>query len=81
MASLTVEGMSDDVLPGMRRNDELNRQSPNSQAIVTSECAAGSVLCDPEAILTQVRAARARMAGVRLLTPEEIEQAIDEGRP
>ncbi|MFL5542668.1 MAG: FitA-like ribbon-helix-helix domain-containing protein [Longimicrobiaceae bacterium] len=81
MASLTVKGIPDDVLDGMRRIAEQHRRSLNSEAIVAFERAVGPVLYDPEAILAQVRAARARMAGVRSLSPEEIERAIEDGRP
>lgn len=81
MASLTVKGIPDDILNGMRRSAELHRRSLNSEAIVAFERAVGPVLYDPDAILAKVRAARAQMAGVRPLTPEEIERAIEDGRP
>ena len=81
MVSLTVKDIPDDVLAGMRRNAELNRRSLNSEAIVAFARAVGPGPCDPEAVLTQVRAARARMATVHPLSPGEIERAIAEGRP
>jgi plasmid stability protein len=81
MASLTVKGIPDDVLEGMRRKAELHRRSLNSEAIVAFERAVGPTLFDPDAVLAQVRAARERMAGVTPLTPEEMERVINEGRP
>jgi len=81
MASLTVKGIPDNVLEGMRRRAELHRRSLNSEAIVAFERAVGPTLFDPQEMLARVQAIRERIGSVTPLTAEEMEEAINEGRP
>ena len=81
MASLTVRGIPDELLERMRRSAELHRRSLNSEAIAAFESAAAPTPFDPQEMLARVRALHAQIGSVRTLTPEELEEAINEGRP
>jgi plasmid stability protein len=81
MASLTVKGIPDHVLVGMRRSAELHRRSLNSEAIVAFERNVGSSPRDPAEVLARLDELHREIGRVSTLTPEELEAAIDEGRP
>ena len=81
MASLTVKGIPDDLLKGMRERARVHRRSLNSEAIVAFERNVGSVSRDPEELLARLDALHRQIGSVRHLTPEEMEDAINEGRP
>jgi|GEM_PF-202700 len=81
MASLTIKGVPSDLLERMRRNAELHRRSLNSEAIVAFERSIGPTVFDPAEVLRRVKLLHEEIGSVRTLTPEEMEEAIDEGRP
>ncbi|HKP75007.1 MAG TPA: hypothetical protein VJT67_05655 [Longimicrobiaceae bacterium] len=81
MASLTIKGIPDDILAGLRRSAELHRRSLNSEAIVAFERNIGDAPLDPEEVLARVRALHREIGTVTHLTPEEMEDTINEGRP
>lgn len=81
MASLTIKGVPDDLLERMRRSAELHRRSLNSEAIVAFERSVGPTVLDPEEVLRRVRQLHEQIGSVTTLTPEEMEEAINEGRP
>ena len=81
MTSLTVTGIPDELLERMRRSTKLHRRSLNSEAIAAFERAAAPTPFDPQEMLARVRALRAQFGSVTPLTPEELEKAINEGRP
>jgi len=79
MATLTVKGISDDVLDLLRQKAEANRRSLNSEVLVTIERAVGRGPIDPEAFLERVRRRRERM-NVSEISPELLREAREEGR-
>jgi plasmid stability protein len=81
MASLTVKGIPDDLLKGMRERARAHRRSLNSEAIVAFERALGPTRFDPQEMLARVRALHEQIGSVTPMTPEEMEEAINEGRP
>lgn len=81
MACLTITGIPDELLERMRRSAELHRRSLNSEAIAAFERAAPPTPVDPQEMLARIRALRAQFGSVTALTPEELEETINEGRP
>jgi antitoxin FitA len=81
MASLTVKGIPDDLLKGMRERARVHRRSLNSEAIVAFEHNVRTASRDPQEVLARLQALHREIGSVRHLTPEEMEAAIDEGRP
>jgi plasmid stability protein len=81
MASLTVKGIPDDLLKGMRERARAHRRSLNSEALVAFERSVGSVPRNPDEILARLDALHREIGSVPHLTPEEMEDAINEGRP
>jgi plasmid stability protein len=81
MASLTIKGIPDPLLDGMRRSAELHRRSLNSEALVAFERNVQSAPLDSEEVLALIRALHDEIGIVPHLTPEEMEDAINEGRP
>lgn len=80
MPSLTIKGISDELLNSLRRSAEVNRRSINSEVLLRLERAEGLKPIDPEEFLSRVRTRRERLQ-VLPLTDEFLEQARAEGRP
>jgi plasmid stability protein len=81
MASLTVKGIPDDLLGAMRHTARRHRRSLNSEAIVAFERNVRTVARDPDEVLARLEALHREIGTIPHLTPEEMEAAIDEGRP
>ena len=81
MATLTLKGIPDDLLERLRKRAELHRRSLNGEALFVLEQSVGPKLIDPAEMLSRVRAVRAEMGNVPPLTPEQMEEVINEGRP
>ena len=81
MASLTIKGIPDDLLSAMRHTAQRHRRSLNSEAIVAFERAVRTAPRDPEEVLARLQALHREIGSVRHFTPEEMEDAINEGRP
>jgi hypothetical protein len=81
MPSLTIKGISPDLLEGMRRTAQRHRRSLNSEAIVAFERNVASAAPEPDEVLARLGALHREIGNVTSLTPEEIEDAVERGRP
>jgi len=81
MATITVKNIPDDVYARLKKQAKYNRRSVNSEVIVLMERAtiAYRTDADVERILADAKALRDSMNFVA--TEEEIDRAINEGRP
>jgi plasmid stability protein len=83
MANLTVKGIPDELHAQIKRRAGENHRSMNREILQILEEAmerAPQTRPDAEEILQRLRTFRGKMHGPGL-TPEEIDRAIDEGRP
>jgi hypothetical protein len=80
MPSLTIKGISSELLDGIRRSAEENRRSINSEVLLLLERAVGRAPIDAGEFLARVRARRERLQ-LPPLTDEFLAQARAEGRP
>jgi chromosomal replication initiation ATPase DnaA len=77
--SLTIKGISDDLLESLRRRAEANRRSLNSEVLFTIEASVGRRPVDSEAFLDRVRRRRERM-NVSEISAEILNEMREEGR-
>nr|VFJ92001.1 MAG: Arc-like DNA binding domain-containing protein [Candidatus Kentron sp. H]VFJ92291.1 MAG: Arc-like DNA binding domain-containing protein [Candidatus Kentron sp. H]VFK01432.1 MAG: Arc-like DNA binding domain-containing protein [Candidatus Kentron sp. H] len=80
MPALTIKNIPDDLYRALKDTSEQNHRSINSQIIVCLERALLPKRLTPETQLARIRDLRATMPH-GMITPKEIAQAIDEGRP
>lgn len=82
MPTITIKNIPDNVYDRLKEQAKTNHRSLNSEVIVLMERAATLYRTDAdvERILAGARATREMTSGY-VLTPEDIESAINEGRP
>ncbi|MFZ6011159.1 MAG: FitA-like ribbon-helix-helix domain-containing protein [Bacteroidota bacterium] len=78
MATITLKNIPAGLYERLKRHAKLRRRSLNSEIISRLETSVGDVM-DPEEIRLRARLFREKIRGQ--LSPEEIENAINEGRP
>ena len=80
MPTITVKNIPEDVYERIKQQAKANRRSLNSEIIMLMERAVMSYRIDPDEFIAEARAIRELTADY-ILTDEELEQAINEGRP
>lgn len=80
MPTITVKNIPEDVYDRIKQQAQVNRRSLNSEIITLMERAVRSYRIDPDEFIAEARAIRELTADY-ILTDEELEQAINEGRP
>ncbi len=80
MPTITVKNIPDDVYERLKQQAKVNRRSLNSEIITLMERAVMSHRIDPDEFIAEARAIRELTADY-ILTDEELDQAINEGRP
>lgn len=80
MATITIKNIPDDVYERLKKQAKANRRSINNEVITLIERSVRSYRIDPEEFIAEARAIRELTADY-ILTDEELEQAINEGRP
>lgn len=81
MATITLKNVPETLYERLKYFAKLRRRSLNSEIIYNLEKSVGMVEEDPEELLKQIKAFRERIGKKGQLTAEEIEKAINEGRP
>lgn len=81
MATITLKNVPETLYERLKYFAKLRRRSLNSEIIYNLEKSVGMVEEDPEELLNQIKAFRERIGKKGQLTAEEIEKAINEGRP
>lgn len=77
--NITVKGIPDEVYQKLKRQADLNHRSVNSQVIMTLKSSVTSYKLDSESLIERARELKSKAKGT--LSIEEIQQAIDQGRP
>lgn len=77
--NITIKGIPDDVYERIKKKAELNHRSINSEVIVNLKKAVHNTPVDSHQIIEQAKKLREKAKGS--LSMEEINQAIEEGRP
>ncbi|WP_069131025.1 FitA-like ribbon-helix-helix domain-containing protein [Rhodohalobacter halophilus] len=77
--SITIRDIPDDVYEKIKKQAELHHRSINSEVIVYLKMLAQSNRRDPDQVITHAKKLKQKAKGT--LSMEEIQQAIDEGRP
>lgn len=77
--NITIKGIPDDVYEKLKRQAELHHRSVNSEVIVYLKKAVQSNRPDPEQIIASAKKIREKAKGS--LSIDQIQKAIDEGRP
>ena len=80
MPTITVKNIPDDVYERLKQQAKVNRRSLNSEIITLMERAVMSHRIDPDEFIAEARAIRELTADY-ILTDEELDKAINEGRP
>jgi len=80
MASLTIKGISDELLERLRLSAERNRRSLNSEVLQLLERSVGPTVLDPEMFLARIGRLQER-THLPYLTDEFLDRTIEEGRP
>ncbi len=78
--NLTIKGMPEDLYGRLKMAAEINRRSVNSEVIHMLERNLRSTKMSPVELVGRIRRLQ-QGYGDRTVTLEEIEEAIDEGRP
>jgi len=81
MASLTLKNIPEALYERLKYFAKLHRRSLNSEIICNLEKSTGIAQEDPEELRREAEEFRKRIAKKGQLTAEEIEKAINEGRP
>ncbi len=79
MATITVKNIPDDLYELLKAQAKTNRRSINSEIITLIERAVRSYRIDPEEVLARAREIRESIEYV--ITDEELDKFINEGRP
>jgi plasmid stability protein len=79
MPTITVKNIPEDVYERLKMQAKANRRSINNEVITLIEREVNSYRIDPEQFIKEARAIRESIDYV--ITDEELEQAINEGRP
>ena len=80
MPALTIKNIPDEVYQQLKRNAELHRRSINSEVIVCLESTLLPKRMTPDEHITKAEHHRSSIQP-GIITPEDIDSAIDEGRP
>ncbi len=80
MPALTIKNIPDDLYHELKHVAEQHHRSINSEVIMCLKRALFPKKISPEDRLNEIRALRAQI-GPDSITAEDIEQAINEGRP
>lgn len=81
MASLTLKNIPDRLYQRLKLAAKLRHRSLNSEIIYNLEKSFGMTDKDPEKLRDEAWEFRERIGKRGQLTPEEIDKAINEGRP
>ena len=81
MATITLKNIPETLYERLKYFAKLRRRSLNSEIIYNLEKSVGLVGEDPEELLKQIQGFRERIGKKGQLTAEEIQKAINEGRP
>ena len=81
MATITLKNIPEVLYERLKHFAKLRRRSLNSEIIYNLEKSVGLAEEDPEELMKEIRAFRERISKKVQLTAEEIEKAINEGRP
>ena len=77
--NITIKGIPDDVYQKLKLQAEKNHRSVNSEVIMTLKNSLLSKKHDPDVLIESARKLKKRARGS--LTIDEIQEAIDQGRP
>lgn len=77
--NITIRDIPDDVYEKLKKQAELNHRSINSEVIVYLKKLVQSNRRDPDQIISDAKKLKQKAKGS--LSMDEIQQAIDEGRP
>ncbi len=77
--NITIKGIQDEVYQNLKLQADKNHRSINSEVIDTLKNAMQSKLVDPDALIDRAEKLKKRAKGA--LTIEEIQGAIEQGRP
>lgn len=80
MPTITVKNIPEDIYERVKQQAKNNRRSINSEVIMLMERAVSSYRIDPEEFIAEARAIR-ELTAAYPITDEELEKAINEGRP
>lgn len=81
MATITLKNIPDRLYERLKYFAKLHHRSLNSEVIFLLERSAGLAQEDPQALREQAKAFRERIGEKGELTADEIEKAINDGRP
>lgn len=81
MATITLKNIPDTLYERLKYFAKLRRRSLNSEIIHNLEKSVGLAEEDPQKLREQAEAFRDQISQRGRLSPEEIENAIDAGRP
>lgn len=79
MPTITIKNVPEDVYTLLKKQAKNNRRSINNEVITLIERAVRSYRIDPDEFIAEARAIRESIEYV--ITDEELEQMINEGRP
>ncbi len=77
--NITIRDIPDDVYAKLKKKAELHHRSINSEVIVYLKKLVQSNRRDPDQIITRAKKLKQKAKGT--LSMDEIQQAIDQGRP
>ena len=81
MATITVKNIPLKLYERLKTLAKLRHRSLNSEIIYNLEKSVGVVQEDKQKLLNELKDFRERIARKGMITPEEIDKAINEGRP
>lgn len=81
MATITLKNIPEPLYERLKYFAKIRRRSLNSEIIYNLEKSVGLVEEDPDELLRQIREFREQIGKNGQLTAEEVENAINEGRP
>lgn len=77
--NITIKGIPDDIYQKLKLQADKHHRSVNSEVIMTLKSSLQSKRHDPDILIDRARELKKRARGS--LSIEEIQQAIDQGRP
>jgi len=80
MPALTIKNIPDTIYQQLKTAAELHRRSINSEVLIYLERSLMATKTSPTERLSRIEQLRARIKS-NSITPEDIEQAINSGRP